>query len=568
MIRLRRIVLLTLVLLLGLLVGWVYWNRPQTADMAQFAPVDSLAFVEGNDLPELLRGIENTQAWRSLAQPIGAPERLSPNRFWITLARWLGVGPTDAVLFARSQTAVIFSGAEGSQAGNILTIKPLATLIIETHTSQRRMRPALERHIETFARRLYQNPIFLRKTVEGVEFQQWTSADGTHQIVFAFLNTAVIVGNDERSVLRVIQTRSGQIASLGNTNELADAKAKTRAAQSAVFGFVSQAGVKSLLQAYALSRSGSAEDAVTGARIFADTFGGILKNVGWSAVFVDGMVEDRCSIMLADGVAEKLRTSASPDRGPDLSNLPFVPATAYSVSLYQLQDAPSFWSDLNVAVASHTDVLGSIAARPMLKSVLKSYGIDDPDLFARAIGRRIQTVRLSADLPATLVTESFDRPALRNLANRRLGKDPNHETVGDAELLSSRDNWSAAFVNNYFLIGPTDSVRASLTSGNQTISSTDAFRKAQAHVDLSLPLIALTFTNDQRAAISFVEAFSNQQRSTFAATGPQIEQAANALPLAVSATVLRASNLEWNARSSFGLGGWLTAQLYPGGSNK
>jgi hypothetical protein len=126
-----------------------------------------------------------------------------------TLARWTGIGPLDAVLFARSQVAVVFSGAEGNQAGNTLTIKPLTTFIVETHTSQRRMRARVERHLEDLARRIYKDPIFVRKTIDNVEFTEWTSADGTHQIVFAFLDSAVIVGNDETSVLHSIRARIG-----------------------------------------------------------------------------------------------------------------------------------------------------------------------------------------------------------------------------------------------------------------------------------------------------------------------------------------------------------------------
>ena len=98
--------------------------------------MDSLAFVEANNLSTVITGIEETNAWQSLAAPIGAPSRVSPNRWWISLARWTGIGSSDAVLFARSQVAVVFSGAEGSQAGNTLTIKPLTTFIVETHTAK------------------------------------------------------------------------------------------------------------------------------------------------------------------------------------------------------------------------------------------------------------------------------------------------------------------------------------------------------------------------------------------------------------------------------------------------
>jgi len=562
----RRAGIIIIALFIGLSVAWIFWNRPQKAEMSQFAPVEGLAFVEANDLSALFNGIEQTNAWQALAAPIGAPSRISPNRWWITLARWTGIGSADALLFARSQVAVVFSGAEGNQAGNTLTIKPLTTFIIETHTSQRRMRAAVERHLEDFARRIYRDPIFVRKTIDKLEFNEWTSADGTHQIVFAFLDTAVIVGNDETSVLHSIRARMGSGPSLRDVAEFKDVRRRTQSSDAAIFGFVSQSGIKSLLQAYALYRSDSSADAITGARIFADTFGGIIKNAGWSASFRDGMVEDRCSVGLADGVAHKLRTSAIPERGPDLANLQFVPSSVQSVSLYQLHDAVSFWSELNAAVSSHADLIGAIAARPMLKSVLKPYGIDDPDAFSRAIGTRIQTIRVEENSPSVLVAESFDRPALRNLAMRRLGQNPKSEKLGDAELLlSSNDNWAAAFINNYFLIGPSDLVRHCLLtqSTSASLSTAEQFRKAQSHVDVSLPMIALTFTKDERAAISFIETFAHQQRSAFSTTGAEIDQATKRFPLALSATVLGESSVEWTSRSSFGLGGSLAAQLFP-----
>jgi len=562
----RRAGLLLASLLVALAAGWIYWNWPRKIDLSRYAPADSLAYVEVNDLAALTTGIEQSQAWQALAAPIGAPAKLSPSRFWTTLARWTGIGYTDAILFARAQVAVVFSGAEGSQAGSTLTIKPLTTFVIETHTSQRRMKPAVEHHLEELARRVYKDPVFVRKQIQNSEFEEWTSPDGTHQIVFTFIDTAVIVGNDETSVLHSIQARTGNTGSLSQVAEFTAARGRTQTPNAAAFGFVSQAGIKSFLQAYALYRSGSSPDAAAGARIFADTFGGLVKNLGWSANFRDQVVEDRCSIALVEGVVDKIRTNVLPERGPDFSNLPFVPPDAYSFSLYRLHDAAGFWSDFNAAVSAHSDVLGSIAARPMLKSVLKSYGIDDPEAFARATGTRSQTVRFEENGAAVLVADAFYPPGLRKLAARRLGKNPRTETIGDAELLvSSAGDWAAAFAENSFLTGPAELVRRCLSAraDKQSMSATEAFRKSQANIDVSLPIIALTFTKDQHAAISFVEAFSQQPRSAFAGTGDEIDRATKALPLAVSATILRESNLEWTSRSSFGIGGALTAQMFP-----
>jgi hypothetical protein len=339
----RRAGIIIIALFIGLSVAWIFWNPPQKAEMSQFAPVEGLAFVEANDLSALFNGIEQTNAWQALAAPIGAPSRISPNRWWITLARWTGIGSADALLFARSQVAVVFSGAEGNQAGNTLTIKPLTTFIIETHTSQRRMRAAVERHLEDFARRIYRDPIFVRKTIDKLEFNEWTSADGTHQIVFAFLDTAVIVGNDETSVLHSIRARMGSGPSLRDVAEFKDVRRPDTIIRRGYLRFrVSKWESNRCCKLIALYRSDSSADAITGARIFADTFGGVVKNAGWSASFRDGMVEDRCSVGLADGVANKLKTSAVPERGPDLTNLQFVPSTVQSVSCINYTIALAF----------------------------------------------------------------------------------------------------------------------------------------------------------------------------------------------------------------------------------
>ena len=101
---------------------------------------------------------------------------------------------------------------------------------------------------------------------------------------------------------------------------------------------------------------------------------------------------------------------------------------------------------------------------------------------------------------------------------RRLGQNPKSERIGDAELLlSSTDNWAAAFTNNYFLIGPSDSVRLCLLtqSMSASLSTVEQFRKTQSHVDVSLPMMALTFTKDERAAISFIETSTSAALGVF-----------------------------------------------------
>src|SRR6266403_1607834 len=248
--RVRILILLLIVAAVGV---WFYENRRIHADLSAWAPANSLAFVEVNDLTGIAGGIEETRAWKAFAPLLESPSSLVPNRWWIQLARWTGIGSPDALVFARAQVAIVLNGAEGSANGSTLVIKPLLTFIIDTHTSQWRMRAAVERHLEDIARKNFGNPVAVRKQMQGVDLQEWQSEDASRKIVVAFVNTTVIVANDESSVLHSIEASAGRRATLRDGSDLQDIRRATEASNAAAFGFVSQSGVKSLLQAYVLN---------------------------------------------------------------------------------------------------------------------------------------------------------------------------------------------------------------------------------------------------------------------------------------------------------------------------
>jgi hypothetical protein len=566
--KFRRIAVLLVIVIVAFAGAWLYWNRITPADLAAWAPADSLAYVEVNDLSALTEGVQQTVAWKSFAPLLGAPSRLAPSRYLVRLARWTGIGSADALLFARSQVAVVFGGAEGTQSGSTLVIKPLLTLIIETHTSQRRMRAAVERHLEQLAKSDFGNPTVVRKQVSGIELNEWQSEDGTRKIVCAFIDTTVIVANDEAAVVRAVEAGTGKQASLKNQPELAVSRVESGAPTTALFGFVTQAGVISLLQAYALKSEGGegvSSDSITKARLFSDTFGGIVRQLAWTARFTDGAVEDRFLIALAPGVTDRLRTSIAPDRGPDLAQLPFAPPENYSLSIYGFHDTAAVWNDLSAVIASHADLIGAIASRPLMRSLLGSYGVIDAEVFTRAVGTRLQTVRVEEGSPAVLIADVFDRPTIEKAIAPRFAN-ARKEKFEDADLLIAADNWTAAFYQNSFLIGPGEQVRRCLVIHNkgESVSSTQPFRQAQRFVDISQPLTVLSFSQDSRAAVSFIDAFSNQPRSAFSTNAAAIAQASQSLPLAMSAVIVKEGRLEWTSRSSFGVGGALVTQLFPG----
>ena len=564
--RFRRTSLFIFPAIVALVCAWLYWNRPRYADMTAYVPSDCLAFVEVDNPLALFDGIEQSEAWKALATPIGARSFRPINRRLIDVARWTGVGSADAVLLARSQLAIVFTGAETNKTDSSLTIRPLAVLVIETHTSQRRMKPVLEGHLQEFVQRMYDRPVLSHKQVDDIDVSEWLSADGGHRLVAAFADSVAMIGNDEASVLRCIDVRRGKSPSLAGNEQLKVLRAQAGSRDSSVFGFIPKAGIKPLLQAWILSHAGSAPDATTIARLFADVFGNIIDGLSWTSTFTDGVAEDHCFLSLSEGIANQLRANAVPDDRTILNNLSFVPRDAYSVSAYQFRDTEGFWRDLNALVSSHADVVAAIAARPLLRSLFKPYGIDDPDSFVRAAGPHLETIRQDENSPSVLVTDTLDRQGLLRASQERIGPAAKHEAVGDAEVISSSlNNWAVSFAENRFLIGPAENVRACVEAKaqSQTLASEDALRRSQQLVDTSLPIIALTFTDDRRAAISFVELFSHHGRSAFSTNAETINQASRRMPYAVAVTLMKDQSLEWTSRSSFGLLGSLLVRFAP-----
>lgn len=530
--------------------------------MSGYVPPESLAFIEVNDVVGVANGITETEAWRVLAQPLGAPSQLIPYSWSIKLARWTGIGSAEAVLLARSQFGLFFTQAQATESARTLTIKPLAALVIETHTSQRRMKAVVEKHVGEFAQRSFGEATISRKQIDGVEIVEWKSPDRRRQLILAIVDTVAIVGNDESVVLRCIEIRRGGQPSLSTNQQLQTMRQQVRGAHSSLFGFVPKAGVKAVIQAWAFARAGNAADAAAIAPLISSAFGNLIDGLAWTSRFDQSGTEDQCRVALAPGVSQQLSNDLTPELIGDRLDFSFVPAEALSVTSYQLRNPSSFWRELNAVVSSRSDALTAVAARPLLKAMVEPYGIADPENFFAAIGPRLQLVRRDNSTPAVLIVETFDKRALRRLAEQRLGRQPKSERFDDTEILVGADGWSFAFAGEYFVAGPADAVRVCLDAKarGQSITMNSSFMRARSTIDVSLPIVSLSLTPDGPTAISFVELFSSQERSAFS-TG--IQQGAASLPHSVSVSMMKADAIEWSSRSSFGLLGSLFTAFAP-----
>src|SRR5688572_25690717 len=179
---LRRVVLV-LVLVICLAAVWIWLNRPQRVDMSASAPASALIYLESNSLMEVADGITATDTWKLVKPLIGETKTDLPSARTRRLIAFTGIGPTPSVILARAQVAMVMLDLGAREEANTMTVKPEAALLIETHTSRRRIKSTVEQALQTFAERFYERPSLRRIIIDGDEFLVWSAAENNRQIV-------------------------------------------------------------------------------------------------------------------------------------------------------------------------------------------------------------------------------------------------------------------------------------------------------------------------------------------------------------------------------------------------
>ncbi|MDQ3473736.1 MAG: hypothetical protein M3447_08365, partial [Acidobacteriota bacterium] len=391
---LRRVVLVV-ILVLCLAAVWIWLSRPQRVDMSAYAPASALIYLESNSLMEVADGITATDSWK-LAQPlIGETKTDWPSARTRRLVALTGIGPTASVILARAQVAMVMLDLGAREEADTMTLKPEAALLIETHTSKRRIKTTVEQALQTFAERFYEQPSLRRIIIEGDEFLVWSTADNNRQIVAVIDDSLVILANSDRAVKACLEARRGLRPSLNNGPELQQMKNRLTADGALAFGFVPSSHAPELLALATPVALGRAPGGAQIDSLVARSAAKILSSVGWSAKLIDGAIEDHYFFTLKPAVVARMRPvfqSTQQFSAP----AGFVPGDVQSVTVYRFKQPDQTWRELQTTLSSQLDTLSAVLVTSVLKSGLTPYGIDDPEKFLRLVGPDVMTLRLKA----------------------------------------------------------------------------------------------------------------------------------------------------------------------------
>ena len=553
--------------------AWLWLTRPARADMAAYVPADSIAYVEADSLPDIIEKLTSTDAWRELAPAAGIDANAGGKRL-SGLMSFTGVGPSDAVVLARAQVAVTVLGFDAAEESDAtLKFSPRAALVAETHTSEWRVKSALEKLVGDFARRSFGATSVERKEVDGVEFVTWTSPSDKHRkIVTAVLESVAIVGNDESVVKACIDVRRGARPSLASNEQLKEMRVRLRSNGALAFGFAPRGSAAKVAEVFAPAVVGSVADDTHVQSVLATVLPQLINqtmgSAGWSARVEGGAVEDDYFLSLQGAMAERMRAPLGTDANAGEGALELLPRGVYQVSRYNFRSPEFAWRAFGAALSSQADVSSATLITLALEALLKPYGIEKPRDFLRACGPEILTASLDATSERkVLVALARDRESLVKQVSAHLGRGARAESVGGVEMLVSADEdlGAGAFVGDYLLLGSEEDVRACLVARaeGRTLNADDAF-KTSARALFDETAFARTLTDERDSARNFMSVFArrgdaNVARATPGASVAPYERRAYSL----SETRITDGGFEKKTRSSFGLFGEIVARFAP-----
>lgn len=545
--KLLRTSLVLVVVLVLLVAGFVWFNQPRKVDLAGYAPADSLLYVELNTPAEVAKAIQDSEVWKA-ATPITHSQAGSENRL-ATMAARAGIGPIDAVLFARSQIALVVTGLNTTEENDTLRVRPEVALIAETQTSSWRTKPAVADAVRNLASFAYGASNCAERTADA-DYIECSVNGGERKIVAAIDDTLVVVGNTENAVRSCLEARRGSRPSMLTDPELTRVRSSAALDKPLAFGYISARNSAKLFSWAAPLLMGRAPGDQQLEQLLAVSAGKILRGVAWSAVSTRRGIEDRYLFSLEPDVVSRLQP-AFQTAAPDENFWKLVPASFQSLTIYRSKEPSVAWRSLDAAVSLKLDALPAVLFGPILKSSLSAYGIGDPKEVLATLEPPLLTLRPSQAVEGSvLVARVNDEARLRRSLAQDVFKSGNGQIVeGLQSELDPETEFSAVFADGYVLLGKTENMQASLAAlRRQAVQDGKLKQSAQ---DSSAPI--LTVANDELRLTNFISTLLMLQgRRLSAEEIGNLQKSLSDYTFSSTETRLSAAGIERKTRSAFG----------------
>lgn len=553
-------------ILILFIAAWLWFNQPQKIDMATYAPADALVYLESNSLVDTVQAVLGTDAWRVLNPYIGKADFAWLQRRWLsTFTAYTGIGSAANVILARAQVAVVMLDLGATEQGETLTLKPEMAILIETHTSERRTRPAIEQVLQQFTKQAYKQPVFRVEQVDGARLMVWIAPAGGRQIVALVDGSLAIVGNSERVVRTCLEVRRNQRASLRANPEIQQMRARLAAERALAFGFVSSSNAARLFSMATPLLFGNAPGGFRFDPILANGASKILGGVGWSCHVQNGAIEDRYLLSLQPPVISRLRPQFRATKvESQVWNV--LPTDIESLTIYKFEEPAKLWKTFESAVSSQLDTLSAVVFSSLLRAAISTYGIEEPEKFLELVGPELVTVRRTQSSgQSVLIAQIRDEKALRKVLNSSKGQDLGNQLVNSEVGKTPARRFAFVFTSNYLVLGMPDDVRSCIQAANDQNQSSKVewIKTVTRFIPRSDSAGSITYANESDRVRMFLSAIAQLLDSQPVSANPGLERTIAELPYSATETTLGDQGLERTTRSSFGQFSTLIGLLAP-----
>ncbi|HEX6730135.1 MAG TPA: hypothetical protein VF074_09000 [Pyrinomonadaceae bacterium] len=546
--RLR--LLLTIVVLLILVVATLlWWNRPGRVDMAAYAPADSVVYLEFNSLTDLARAIEENNIWKALATVVGTDPKLL--NAWSLGAARAGFAPAPSVVLTRAQFALVMVGLNSIEEGDTLRIRPEVALIVETHTSNWRIKSLAVTTIKQLAVHAYGQSSCLERVAPDVHYVECSSTLSDRKLVGAINGSVVIVGNALRAVENSLEVRRGMRPSLLTDPDLQRLRQNMHSDSALSFGYISSANVAKIFSFAAPLLMGQAPGDRELEQVLATSAQKILRAIAWTSRSQSSGIEDQYLFSLEPEVRTRLEPAFKATETAD-DFWQFVPQAVETLSIYNQQNPSDAWAAINGVVSYKLDAVSAVMFASLLRASLTVYGIEKANEVLPLLRSPIATMRARADAASSVLVARTDdtlqlQQALRNQFGGQIQilEDIKNDPKSDSEFV-------AVLVPGHVAIGKTASVKIwleEIRGQNDRSSTANDFKALQSRSGEAIT----TYSNDDARVNNFVSTFASFRGT--ALSPKQINDLKTATEhsyFSISETSLYSNGLERKTRSSFG----------------
>ncbi|MEO6588191.1 MAG: hypothetical protein ABIP06_02585, partial [Pyrinomonadaceae bacterium] len=418
----------------------------KSTDLRDFAPAETLVYLETNDLQNTLNSMTENEAFN----------RLSSDK-------------KDFSVLKGVQLSVVVTGFETNEkqvtdSQSILNFKPKFVAIADTHAWEFQTISLTENQISDFVSKTYGGNVKLEKTDKnGGKYFVWTTAEDERK-VFAFVSGSLIFfGNDEASIEKCLAAKRGEAENLTKNGELTTVydEAKNKLA----FGFVSSEGIKQIADFAGISAAiETSEDELPRnfiAKVLPQILSKSVKRIVWTTEKNEQEIADNFRFETAKEISDVLKETIVSANQNTNNSAAFLPVEITSATKYNLKNPQIAWRSLLLSAGKQTDEQSAKILIAFSDSFFAPFGIISGETFLNSVGTEILTARFDAEGEKQIAIVTIkNAETLKKSFSPEFKKSENQN---DAEIWKVEDeDLTAAFVGNNLVLGDSESVQKCL----------------------------------------------------------------------------------------------------------